>query len=486
MSETAGNARSRSKQGGKVVPGKVRYALTSDIDVTWVVNYDNIPADAGFLASVKEHGILSPLLVVWRRKEGKYGLVAGFTRFDAAQRLKLKRVPVRVLDLTREDSLTVNLIENIDRNEKSPVKTAKRLAALKKNGVSVKTLAHRLKRHYRSINQQLRAVAKLSPELLDLLEIADVGAYTLREAGQLSPDAQEVVAADVRETLSESGSGSGAGKAGTSSAAQTATESVRRERGKGGPKLKLRSSEEVADRLKHQEQAEKRSRGELSDYERGALDLLRWMTFGDPDALAAQEALDQRAVLRLLEKDVKDLNRDLKKSLREADLAGKEVGVGGSDAPKKAQDALLAAQQKFDLRKKEHVAASADAKTLGNKASLAKADTARDRASSAMTELKKCRAATQMTDKQLSKAVAVAQKPMLQDARKLRRRLDKAQEKLDAASGTVPDVPVEEVVAEPAPRSKKAAAKKPTKKAVVKSGKKSVKKAAKKRARRVG
>ena len=72
------------------------------------------------VASVKEKGILEPLLVR-PKADGRYELVAGERRFRAAKQLALATVPVTVRDLTDTEALEVALIENLQREDLNPV-----------------------------------------------------------------------------------------------------------------------------------------------------------------------------------------------------------------------------------------------------------------------------------------------------------------------------------------------------------------------------
>src|SRR4028118_245932 len=70
--------------------------------------------------SIKEHGILEPLLVR-PRPGGEYELVAGERRYRAAQKLGLAEVPVVIRKLTDEEALALSLIENLHREDLNPV-----------------------------------------------------------------------------------------------------------------------------------------------------------------------------------------------------------------------------------------------------------------------------------------------------------------------------------------------------------------------------
>lgn len=77
------------------------------------------------IASIREKGILQPLLV--RRDPeiaGEYELVAGERRWRAAQAAGLHEVPVVVRDLADRDALEIALIENVQRQDLTPLEEA--------------------------------------------------------------------------------------------------------------------------------------------------------------------------------------------------------------------------------------------------------------------------------------------------------------------------------------------------------------------------
>jgi ParB family chromosome partitioning protein len=81
---------------------------------------------AELAGSIKEHGILQPLLV--RRREdqpGSFELIAGERRFRASKLLGLATVPVIVRDVQDENTLLeLALIENIQRTDLNPIEEA--------------------------------------------------------------------------------------------------------------------------------------------------------------------------------------------------------------------------------------------------------------------------------------------------------------------------------------------------------------------------
>lgn len=72
--------------------------------------------------SIKEHGIIQPLIVCL--KNGEYELVAGERRLRSALELSLKDVPVIVREMSEQKKLEIALIENLQRENLSPIESA--------------------------------------------------------------------------------------------------------------------------------------------------------------------------------------------------------------------------------------------------------------------------------------------------------------------------------------------------------------------------
>ncbi|MEG2174140.1 MAG: ParB/RepB/Spo0J family partition protein [Oscillospiraceae bacterium] len=73
--------------------------------------------------SIREHGVLQPL-VVRPRANGRYQIVAGERRWRAARMVGLTELPVVVRELTDEAAYEIALIENLLREDLSPIEEA--------------------------------------------------------------------------------------------------------------------------------------------------------------------------------------------------------------------------------------------------------------------------------------------------------------------------------------------------------------------------
>ncbi len=74
--------------------------------------------------SIREHGILQPLIVTLESLSGTYTLIAGERRLRAAKMVGLDKVPVIVRTATEQERLELALIENVQRADLSPLETA--------------------------------------------------------------------------------------------------------------------------------------------------------------------------------------------------------------------------------------------------------------------------------------------------------------------------------------------------------------------------
>lgn len=83
--------------------------------------FDEVSLDE-LAASVKEHGVLQPIVVA-PDTQG-YRIVAGERRFRASQRAGLEKIPALVRTLSSQHKLELSLIENLQRSDLNPLETA--------------------------------------------------------------------------------------------------------------------------------------------------------------------------------------------------------------------------------------------------------------------------------------------------------------------------------------------------------------------------
>jgi ParB family chromosome partitioning protein len=108
--------------------------------------------------SIKEQGIIQPILVR-KKSEDKYEIVAGERRWRAAQLAKIHEVPVIVLNIDDKKSLEFAILENIQRSDLNGIEEALGYDNLvKKFGYSQETLSKILGKSRSHIANTLRLV----------------------------------------------------------------------------------------------------------------------------------------------------------------------------------------------------------------------------------------------------------------------------------------------------------------------------------------
>ncbi len=82
-------------------------------------------ADLADLAqSIREHGIVQPVVVRPGKEKDQYEIIAGERRWRAAQRAGLTDIPVIVRDVTDRTALELAIIENVQRADLNPIEEA--------------------------------------------------------------------------------------------------------------------------------------------------------------------------------------------------------------------------------------------------------------------------------------------------------------------------------------------------------------------------
>jgi ParB family chromosome partitioning protein len=108
-------------------------------------------------SSLREHGLLEPLVVRRRPGADDFELIAGERRWRAAQRADLKQVLVVVRDVSARDAFELALIENIQREDLDPIEFAEAMDRLvKEHGYTQDTLAQRVGKDRSTIANALR------------------------------------------------------------------------------------------------------------------------------------------------------------------------------------------------------------------------------------------------------------------------------------------------------------------------------------------
>jgi ParB family chromosome partitioning protein len=107
--------------------------------------------------SIREHGILQPLVVTLESHTGIYTLIAGERRLRAAQIVGLDKVPVIVRTANDQERLELALIENVQRSDLSPLETGAAYHKLATEfNLSHEEISHRVGKSRVSVTNTLR------------------------------------------------------------------------------------------------------------------------------------------------------------------------------------------------------------------------------------------------------------------------------------------------------------------------------------------
>jgi ParB family transcriptional regulator, chromosome partitioning protein len=126
-------------------------------------------AGSGLPESVKRQGVIQPLLVR-PRAAGGYELIAGERRWRAAREAGHATVPAVVREADDRDTLVLGLIENVAREQLTPVEEARAYAALLDEfGLVLGEVAERVGRSKPSVSNRVRLL-DLPDDVLGMLE----------------------------------------------------------------------------------------------------------------------------------------------------------------------------------------------------------------------------------------------------------------------------------------------------------------------------
>lgn len=106
-------------------------------------------------ASIKEHGVLQPIVVT--KEEGKYKIVAGERRWRASRLAGLEKIPVIIRTLDSQNRLELSIIENAQREDLNPLELATAYAKLSSQfNLSSEDIAAKVGKSEQTINNTIR------------------------------------------------------------------------------------------------------------------------------------------------------------------------------------------------------------------------------------------------------------------------------------------------------------------------------------------
>ena len=144
-------------------------------------------AASGLASSIRLQGVLQPI-VVRRRSEGGFELIAGERRWRAARASGMATLPALIRDVEDRDALLLGLVENVAREELSAVEEARAYASLVDEfELSLGDVADRVGRSKSVVSNRLRLL-ELPEEVLWMLARGDLTEGHARAVLALSDD----------------------------------------------------------------------------------------------------------------------------------------------------------------------------------------------------------------------------------------------------------------------------------------------------------
>lgn len=140
--------------------------------------------------SIKEHGVIQPLIVTQGDAADNYTLIAGERRLQAARLANLEKVPVIVREATEQDLLLLALIENVQRADLSPLETADAYKHLADQfHFTQEQIADRVGKSRVAVTNTL-SLLELSPAVKQALAEGEISEGHARALKGLSPQSQ--------------------------------------------------------------------------------------------------------------------------------------------------------------------------------------------------------------------------------------------------------------------------------------------------------
>lgn len=124
-------------------------------------------------ASLKAHGLLQPILARPKGQNGDFEIVAGERRYRAARQAGLADVPVIVRELDDRQALEATVVENLQREDLTPLEEARAYQSLIGFGLAQEAVAAAVGKGRSTVANALRLLA-LPPRAQAALEAGEI------------------------------------------------------------------------------------------------------------------------------------------------------------------------------------------------------------------------------------------------------------------------------------------------------------------------
>ncbi|MBN2043884.1 MAG: ParB/RepB/Spo0J family partition protein [Anaerolineales bacterium] len=150
-------------------------------------------------ASIKEHGVIQPLIVTKGDQPSKYFLIAGERRWQAAKLAGMEKIPAILREATQQEMLLLALIENVQRADLNPLETAQAYRELaEKFDLTHNQIADRVGKSRPSISNTLKLL-EAAPDVLQALLDGEISEGHARAVQGLLPQVQNAAVSVIKQ-----------------------------------------------------------------------------------------------------------------------------------------------------------------------------------------------------------------------------------------------------------------------------------------------
>ncbi len=140
--------------------------------------------------SIKQFGVIQPLIVSANPNKVGYTIIAGERRWRAAKQAGLKKVPAIVREQKEQEKLEIALIENVQRVDLSPLETA----------IAIEKLHQEFNLSYSAVAKRLGKAATTVNNIVRLLQLPEVAMKALQDKKITEGHARAILALKGDET----------------------------------------------------------------------------------------------------------------------------------------------------------------------------------------------------------------------------------------------------------------------------------------------
>ena len=157
--------------------------------------------------SIRRYGVLQPITVRRRSRDGKYLIIAGERRWRAARMAGLEYIPAHVVEADDRLAAELALIENLQREDLNPIEEAEGYKSLMENFDMTQEQVSEVVGRSRSLVSNMLRLLSLEPEVRELIRKGQLSAGHARALITLNAQNQKSLAStavdqrlSVRET----------------------------------------------------------------------------------------------------------------------------------------------------------------------------------------------------------------------------------------------------------------------------------------------